>query len=164
MTHEPEAYIFMDYGESFPVVGFTPEPDVWAWAWSLRFRLYLFSSTQQAILQQSLTVMFGGLHDSLPYGDGTTYQSPLASQAESRWFKKIWHPTDLWPQRQKVGNWLELVVIKKFHITWLHRHTDLSRTCTVTVQQFDLVYCLLCFLVYTWMTATRIYVLAPLRF
>jgi len=28
MTHEPEAYIFMDYGESFPVVGFTPEPDV----------------------------------------------------------------------------------------------------------------------------------------
>ena len=48
---------------------------------------------------------------------------------------------------ERVGNWVELVVIIFFHITWLQRHTDLSRTCTVTVQQFDLVYCLLCFLV-----------------
>jgi hypothetical protein len=45
--------------------------------------------------QQNLTFMFGGLHYSLPYGDGTTYQRPLASEAESRWSKKIWHPTNL---------------------------------------------------------------------
>ena len=50
-----------------------------AWASSLCFRFYLFSSTKQA--------MFGG------------FAWLVASQAESLWFKKIWHPTNLWPRK-----------------------------------------------------------------
>ena len=55
------------------------------------------------------SVMFGSLHDWLPYGDGTTYQCPVACQAESTWFKKFGIPPISGPER--VGNWLELVVM-----------------------------------------------------
>jgi len=46
--------------------------------------------------------MFGGLHDSLPYGDGTTYQSPLASQAESRGSRRFGIPPISGPKDKKL--------------------------------------------------------------
>jgi hypothetical protein len=57
--------------------------------------------------QQNLTVMFGGLHYSLPYGDGTTYQRPLASEAESHLIPPISSPKELeidWSCNKKISH------------------------------------------------------------